>query len=96
LIAKYNLRTLADLVQARSSYRAQGEFNIVAAEMRSALTEMWPWAEVFLRPKDQIAADALADLRAKIEYLRHYLLPGDLHDLNIKLAKVSDLILGSK
>lgn len=96
LIAKYNLRMLCDLVQARSSYRAQGEFNVVAAEMRDALVEMWPWAEIFLRPKNEIAKDAVDDLRKSIQELAAVASPTNLHDCMIKLAKLDDLLQGGK
>lgn len=94
LIAKYNLRMLVDLVQKRESYRAQGEFNVIAREMREALVEMWPWAELFLRPKNELAKAAVEDLR---EALRKNLSEdtigrGPLHDIMIKLAKVDDIL----
>lgn len=94
LIAKYNLRILVDLIQARSSYRAQGEFNVIAAEMRSALIEMWPWAEIFLRPKQDLAAAAYQDCVAELDKL-----PGtqrDKHQLAIALAKLNDIVQGGK
>lgn len=96
LIAKYNLRVLCDLVQARSSYRAQGEFNLVAAEMREALVEMWPWAELFLRPKNEIAKAAVEDLRDAIKYMVNVNSRESLHDCMIKLAKIDDLLQGGK
>lgn len=97
LIVKYNLRILCDLVQARSSYRAQGEFNIVAAQMRAALVEMWPWAEMFLRPKDETAKLAMEDLRTAIKAkVVDKISPADLHDIMIKIAKVDDLLQGGK
>jgi flavin-dependent thymidylate synthase len=101
LIAKYNLRILVDLIQARSSYRAQGEFNVLAQEMREALVEMWPWAEMFLRPKDELASDAYADVLLQVNELEASV-DGDgrgsenFHPLRIALAKLNDIVQGGK
>jgi len=94
LIAKYNLRILVDLIQARSSYRAQGEFNTVAREMREALVEMWPWAELFLRPKDELASEAYADVLAELSKLG--VDSKAVHPLKIALAKLNDILQGGK
>lgn len=94
LIAKYNLRMLVDLVQKRESYRAQGEFNTIAREMREALVEMWPWASLFLRPKNELAKAAVEDLRTALRKNIDESLIGRaaLHDIMIKLAKVDDIL----
>ncbi len=96
LIAKYNLRMLADLVQKRQSYRAQGEFNTVALQMREALVSMWPWAELFLRPKNELAKDAMDDLRSAIRGSVDEAKIGRaaMHDIMTKLAKVDDIMQG--
>lgn len=96
LIAKYNLRMLVDLVQKRESYRAQGEFNTVAREMREALVEMWPWASLFLRPKNELAKAAVEDLKSSLRALTNTLnIPGSqMHDVMIRLAKVDDILQG--
>jgi flavin-dependent thymidylate synthase len=94
LIAKYNLRMLVDLIQARSSYRAQGEFNVIAREMREALVEMWPWVALFLRPKDELAAEAHGDVLREIEALG--LSEKEAHPLRISLAKLNDIVQGGK
>jgi flavin-dependent thymidylate synthase len=94
LIAKYNLRMLVDLVQKRESYRAQGEFNTVAREMREALVEMWPWASLFLRPKNDLAKSAVQDLRVSIEKAADQVGQKLAHEMMIKLAKVDDILQG--
>lgn len=96
LIAKYNLRMLVDLVQKRESYRAQGEFNVVAREMREALVEMWPWAALFLRPKNELAKAAVDDLKASIRagVDESKIGRAAMHDIMIKLAKVDDILQG--
>lgn len=96
LIAKYNLRMLVDLVQKRESYRAQGEFNVVAREMREALVEMWPWAAMFLRPKNELAKAAVEDLKAQIrKHVSEDVIGRPaLHEIMIRLAKVDDILQG--
>lgn len=88
LVEKYNLRTLASLIPARTSYRAQGEYQEVARQMRARLFEMWPWAEVFFRPRAAIAERLL-------EELGDYILNADTldaHQVKILIAKVRDQI----
>lgn len=60
LVEKYNFRTLASLIPARTSYRAQGEYREIARQMRDQLFQLWPWAYLFFRPKFAIA-DSLLD-----------------------------------
>lgn len=53
LVAKYNLRSLVDLLRARSSLRAQGEYADIADQMKAAVLEVWPWAQAFfIHPLD--------------------------------------------
>lgn len=96
LIAKYNLRMLVDLVQKRESYRAQGEFNVVAREMREALIEMWPWAELFLRPKQELAKAAVEDLKSvlRANVSEANIGRAQMHEIMIRLAKVDDILQG--
>lgn len=61
IIAKFNLRTLADLVAKRKNLRAQGEYGFVAAEMERCVLAVHPWAKVFLSP-DRLATPALDDI----------------------------------
>jgi flavin-dependent thymidylate synthase len=51
IIAKFNLRTLADLLAKRKNLRAQGEYADVAAEMERAVLWHHPWAKPFLDPE---------------------------------------------
>jgi flavin-dependent thymidylate synthase len=50
IIAKFNLRALADLVKARTGARVQDEYREVAELMRQRVVELHPWAKVFLYP----------------------------------------------
>lgn len=58
IIAKFNLRTLADLIAKRKNLRAQGEYGFVAAEMERCVLDVHPWASMFLSP-DRLATPAL-------------------------------------
>lgn len=89
LVAKYNLRTLADLLPARTSYRAQGEYNEVARQMRAAIIAMWPWAEMFFRPRFQIANTILDELMAAAEN------GASVHEIKILASKAKDSINGA-
>ena len=88
LVAKYNLRTLADLLPARTSYRAQGEYNIVAAQMKAAVIQMWPWTELFFQPRAEIANSLLDELMAAIDN------GATPHELKILASKAKDSING--
>jgi len=66
LVAKYNLRTLTDLVKARKSMRAQGEYNNIVVEMESRIVEVWPWSSEFFVSDKQIAIDILEGIAKKI------------------------------
>lgn len=61
IIAKFNLRALADLLGKRKSLRAQGEYNDVALEMQKQVLGVHPWAERFLNP-DRLKTPALNQL----------------------------------
>ena len=84
LVEKYNFRTLASLIPARTSYRAQGEYREVARQMKEALIAMWPWAELFFRPPlakvngllDELveASDGITDGKTDPVLLRHKIL----------------------
>lgn len=96
LVAKYNLRMLVEMVVARKSYRAQGEFQMVADQMEKATIAMWPWAETFFRPRNHIADGALQDLEDEIEAIgtEYELSDGTLHQTKVRIAKIRDLVKG--
>lgn len=57
LVAKYNLRILADLIAARSSLRAQGPYAQLAAEMKRLVLEAVPEFECFFAdPREEAFA----------------------------------------
>jgi len=66
IIAKFNLRTLADLVAKRQNLRAQGEYADVARRMSEEVLKVHPWTYPFLYPErtqtpalDKLLAEAL-------------------------------------
>lgn len=50
IIAKFNLRTVAELARSRTGGRTQGEYQDVAKAMIGAVLEVHPWAYSFLFP----------------------------------------------
>lgn len=83
LVAKFNLRTLVEMLRKRDSARTQGEFRDLAAEMRHLVIEVHPWAEMFLNSKVDAAARELHDLIGSFED----------QALKIKMAKLLDTIM---
>jgi flavin-dependent thymidylate synthase len=49
IIAKFSLRTLADMAKLRLCTRTQGEYQDVFRLMRDRVIEVHPWAEPFIR-----------------------------------------------
>jgi flavin-dependent thymidylate synthase len=59
IVAKFNLRTLSEMMSARSSSRTQGEYRAVVDAMYQAVLNVHPWAHLFLNSKKKQAADTL-------------------------------------
>lgn len=59
IVAKYNLRTVAEIISKRSSPRTQGEYREFLQQMRDCILESYPWAEVFLKNGKHDAAAKL-------------------------------------
>lgn len=59
LVAQYNLRSFSDLIKARKSLRAQGEYNELALAMEAAVIAALPWTKKFFISDKQIAIDML-------------------------------------
>lgn len=49
IVAKFNLRSLSDMMASRASLRTQGEYRDVIELMYQAVIEVYPWLELFLR-----------------------------------------------
>lgn len=68
LVCKYNFRSATDLIKARKSLRAQGEYGEIVREMERLITEAWPWAKPFLESDKDIAIGMLEDIVKSIGF----------------------------
>jgi thymidylate synthase (FAD) len=84
LVAKYNLRTLVDLIHARTSPRVQGEYRDIAQQMRESLCGMYSWAHLFLRSQHDIAHAVLEELDETLKKMP------DSYEARMLAAKVRD------
>lgn len=58
IVAKFDLRTIADTARKRASGRTQGEYREVMEAMQAEVLRVHPWASMFLaRSFDRAAAD---------------------------------------
>lgn len=64
LVAQYNLRAFVDLVSARSSLRAQGEYVEMVRQMRGGVEIIWSWTKPFF-VSPHAAAIAMLEATAK-------------------------------
>lgn len=53
IIAKFNLRTMADMAKSRTGVRTQDEYREVMDQMIAKVLEVHPWAETFMFPVDR-------------------------------------------
>jgi flavin-dependent thymidylate synthase len=81
LMAKYNLRSVVDLLRARDSMRVQGEYRDIAVQMKAEILKVWPWSEPFFRPKEEKAIGLIESVAARLS-----------GEDKILLAKAADLI----
>jgi flavin-dependent thymidylate synthase len=65
IIAKFNLRTMADLAGKRDNARAQGEYVDVYRAMAQCVLDVHPWAESFLYP-ERLSTPALEKILAEV------------------------------
>lgn len=77
IVAKFDLRTLADTMRKRASTRTQGEYRDVMDAMKAEVLRVHPWTELFFNRTFDVAA---AELEAA------------LLDLPIEAAHRTDLI----
>jgi hypothetical protein len=66
LVCKYNFRSFTDLVKARKSLRAQGEYHSIVAEMERVVREVWPWAEPFFESDTDTAIQMLETIAKEL------------------------------
>lgn len=81
LVAKYNLRSLVDLLRARDSMRVQGEYQSVARQMKEQVLAAWPWSAPFFEPNDKKAIEIIEEVAAQLT-----------SEHRTALAKAADLI----
>lgn len=91
LVAKYNLRSLVDLLRARDSLRVQGEYRDIAAQMKAAVLDIWPWSEVFFRPKNEQAIKLIEEVANQLRDSALLIDPKD-KELVTRLAKAADIL----
>jgi thymidylate synthase (FAD) len=61
IVAKFDLRTLADTARKRASGRTQGEYREVMDAMKQAVIDVHPWATLFMERTFDTAAKELED-----------------------------------
>lgn len=66
LIAKYNFRSFTDLVKARKSLRAQGEYHEIACKMEELVKQAWPWSAPFFESDSDVAIKMLEGVAKEI------------------------------
>jgi len=66
LICKYNFRSVTDLIKARKSMRAQGEYVQIVKEMERLILQAWPWSVVFLHTDKDVVIKMLEDIVKEI------------------------------
>lgn len=94
LVVKYNLRQLVDMLRTREgSLRVQNEYGHIAGQMRRAVHEIWPWADIFFEPKDKKAIDMIEEVARSLKDAPGLDADRKAHgELATKLAKAADLL----
>ena len=87
IVAKFNLRTLADLVAKRQNARAQGEYQDVAMAMAKEVLAVHPWAHTFLYP-DRLATP---ELDAMMKAALGLSSPVDMPKVNAALKEIDKI-----
>lgn len=80
IVAKFDLRTLADTARKRASSRTQGEYRDVMEAMLAEVVRVHPWAEMFINRTFDKAA---AELEDRIKTLCKQLRTGDIVSTNL-------------
>ena len=66
IMAKFNLRSLSQLLASRLGGRTQDEYRAVAEAMYKDVIEVHPWAELFLQPKGVNYYKSIEQFAAKL------------------------------
>ena len=65
IVAKFDLRVIADTSRKRASTRTQGEYRLVMDAMKKEVISVHPWASLFLeRTFDKAASELEANVNA--------------------------------
>jgi flavin-dependent thymidylate synthase len=59
IVCKYNFRSLTDLIKARKSLRAQGEYGEIVRKMEQLILGVWPWSAPFFESDHDVAVKML-------------------------------------
>jgi flavin-dependent thymidylate synthase len=66
IVCKYNFRSATDLIKARKSLRAQGEYGEIVRRMESLILEVWPWATPCFESDTDVAVKMLEQVAQEI------------------------------
>lgn len=89
LVAKYNLRTLVELVRARErSLRVQGPYQDFVRQMREQVETVWPWSKYFFADPIATAREMLAEVARDLQKEGGAMYAGHAG----KIAKALDLL----
>lgn len=66
IVAKFDLRTLADTARKRASSRTQGEYRDVMDKMIKEVLRVHPWASLFLNRTFDVAASELEQFLSEV------------------------------
>jgi flavin-dependent thymidylate synthase len=87
LLARYDLRALADLVGKRDNLRAQDEYSDIARAMKAEVFLVHPWARIFLEPERLKTPELDAILQRALDGRS----PVDAPEVNAALKQVDAL-----
>lgn len=87
IIAKFNLRTMADMIPKRENTRAQGEFQEVARLMGEEMLRVHPWVKPFLWPERH----STPNLDAILKRMVGDKCPAEIEEVNSALKEVDKL-----
>lgn len=80
IIAKFNLRTIADMAKSRTGGRTQSEYRDVFEAMAKEVISVHPWAELFLFPENW----------EDLHFVENFIKKGGNSDNVIKCMKIID------
>jgi thymidylate synthase ThyX len=88
LIAKYNFRSLVEMIRARESLRVQGPYVSIVQQMKQETLNVWPWASKFFEAKNAKAIRMIEEVALALRQKPGAMYQGDAGTL----AKAADLL----